>query len=66
MTACGNAGNWEDAVSLVREMAGNGVPPNFISYSVAISACAKANQYKPALELMKEMKDAGVNPNVVT
>lgn len=66
MTACGSSGNWEDAVSLVREMKDKGVPPNFISYSVAISACAKAGQHEPALALMKEMKDAGISPNTVT
>lgn len=66
MTACGSAGYWEDAVCLVREMAGKGVPPSFISYSVAISACAKAGQHEPALELLKEMKDAGINPNTIT
>lgn len=64
--ACGSSGDWEDAVALVREMRGRGVPPNFVSYSVAISTCAKASQHEPALELMQEMKDAGITPNTVT
>ena len=66
MTACGSSGNWEDAVSLVREMRGKGVSPNFISYSVAVSACSKAGQHEPALELMREMKAAGIRANTVT
>ena len=66
MLACGNAGQWEEAVSLLRQMSDRGVPPGVVNYSVAISACAKGRESETALSLLREMKADGVAPNAVT
>lgn len=66
MLACGSAGQWEEAVYLLRQMADRGVPPGMVNYSVAISACAKGCESETALSLLREMKANGVAPNAVT
>lgn len=47
--ACGEAGQGEEALSLLREMPSAGVTPNLFSYSATISACAKSGQWEQGL-----------------
>lgn len=53
--ACGTAGEWEKAVSLVHEMEGKGVPPHEICYVAAAKACEKAQEAETAESLVEEM-----------
>ena len=66
MLACGSAGQWKEAVSLLRQMADRGVSPGVVNYSIAISACAKGCESATALSLLREMKANRVAPNAVT
>ncbi|CAM9437925.1 unnamed protein product, partial [Hapterophycus canaliculatus] len=53
--ACGTAGRWDKAASLVREMEGKGVPPHEICYVAAIKACHKAKELDTAGALQDEL-----------
>ena len=49
----------------MREMVGNGLALDVISYSEAISACGKAHQWEKALELVREMVWQGLALDVI-
>ena len=42
-----------------------GIAPNIITYSAAISACEKSGQVEKCLDLLDEMKADGVVPDVI-
>jgi len=64
LAACGEAGKWEKALSLLKEMSSLGVQPNVVAYTAAISACGKGGQAAFALGLFQEMKMNNVALNV--
>eukprot|EP00953_Heterococcus_sp_UTEX-ZZ885_P033134 17259-Heterococcus_DN1.PRE.2 len=41
ITACGNAGQWQQAKQLIVQMKESGVQPNVITYTAALNACGK-------------------------
>ena len=49
MDLCAQAGQWTQAISLMREMRVQGVDPDVICYCAAVKACAKARQVKEAM-----------------
>ncbi|CAM9939827.1 unnamed protein product [Scytosiphon promiscuus] len=66
--ACGRAGKWREAVSLVEEMQTEevGISPNVITYNAAITACRKGKQCDRAVALLRDMPRRGVSPNVAS
>ena len=42
--ACGDAGQWEEALEVLGEMARVGVTPDAVTYNAAIAACGKGGQ----------------------
>jgi pentatricopeptide repeat protein len=55
----------ERAEAILRQMAGNGVQPNTISYNSTINAYAKAGKVEHAESLLKEMYESYVQGNQV-
>ena len=43
---------WQKALDLLDEMKTNGINPNSVTYSVAISACGNGGQWEKALDLL--------------
>jgi pentatricopeptide repeat protein len=67
--ACGAAGQWKEALELIRIMQASKdlkLKPNRIAYTNAILACGRAGQYQPALQLFDQMKQEGVQPDRVS
>lgn len=60
MGACGKAGQWEKALSLLEEIADSGFAPNAISYNTAAAACARAEEWDRAQEIVECGREAGV------
>ncbi|CAM9959516.1 unnamed protein product, partial [Ectocarpus sp. 8 AP-2014] len=60
MGACGKAGQWEKALSLLEEIADSGFAPNAISYNTAAAACARAEEWDRAQEVVERGREAGV------
>ena len=59
----------DNALHLLEEMKVNGITPDTITYSSAISACAKAERNDAmhnAHSLLKEMKDLEIKPDTIT
>ena len=50
----------------MREMVWQGLAPDVVSYSAAISACEKGTMPEMALDLLKEMEHKGLEPDVIT
>ena len=65
--ACGKSGRWEEALSLLREMASmpsDAMRPDAFSFSSAISAQAKApDGWRRALALLRAMRMHGLEPS---
>jgi pentatricopeptide repeat protein len=66
MSSCARGGQWEQAVSLMREMSAKGVKPDVHCFSAAINACGKARKVKEALSLFHEMQTLGLRPDLVS
>lgn len=60
--ACGRAGQWRAAVSLMDEMASAGVPRGTITYNAVIAACGKGKQWGRAVSLLREMLAGQAKP----
>jgi pentatricopeptide repeat protein len=45
ITACGNAGQWQQAKQLIVQMKESGVQPNVITYTAALNACGKVRAH---------------------
>ena len=63
--ACGKSGRWEEALSLLRQMASMpSVSPDAFSFSSAIAAQAKApDGWRRALALLRAMRMHGLEPS---
>ena len=57
---------WHDAFGLLHVMPRQGLLPDVISYSAAISACEKGQQPQQALQLLLDMRLKGLLPNVIS
>jgi pentatricopeptide repeat protein len=62
--ACSSSGLWQEALSLLREMAQRNVTPNLRSYCATMNACSKGGQWQLAVELLQEMAEQGLTPDV--
>ena len=60
ISACGKAGAWEAAVSLLSPSAGVG------AYNAAIMACGRSGEMDAALEVLERMANASVAPTTLT
>ncbi|CAK0818819.1 unnamed protein product [Prorocentrum cordatum] len=62
--AFGKATQWQQALSVLRDMVLTKMDFNVFSYSAGISACEKGKQWQLALELLSEMRQVRVEPNI--
>lgn len=53
--ACGRAGQWRAALSLLDKMSSAGVPRGTITYNAVIAACGKGKEWARAVSLLHEM-----------
>ena len=53
-------------LNMFHKMQNQGIEPNVISYSAAISACEKAGDRDTALNLLQQMQNQGIEPNVIS
>jgi len=68
ISALGRAGQWENAIALLRTMidgdaqhgADPPLRPNGVSYTAAISACAEAGEAGAALDLLDDLRISGL------
>ena len=58
--------NFNETKWLLEEMRHQGLLPDVITYSAAISACEKGKQADGALQLMQEMRHQGLLPDIIT
>ncbi|CAE8631246.1 unnamed protein product [Polarella glacialis] len=63
MSACGNAGQWQEALRLLSTMPATNLFPSEVSYAQAISACRLRGQWQTALGLFSTMPDMDVIPS---
>ncbi|CAK0833635.1 unnamed protein product [Prorocentrum cordatum] len=64
--ACGKHTQWQQALSLLRNMVETKLEPSVISYSTGISVCRKGGQWKQALLLFSEMLAATLELDVIS
>ena len=57
---------WQRSLSLLAEMQDQGLSPNVITYSSAISACGQSYQWQMAVQLFDDMQWKYLWPNVIT
>lgn len=48
------------------QMTEEGIAPNYVTFSAAVSACGKVGQWRAALSLLGRMRAANCHPNVTT
>ncbi|KAK4767148.1 hypothetical protein SAY86_014898 [Trapa natans] len=63
---CGNSGNVEEAVRILKLMHAVNVEPDVIAYTTAIKVCVQSTNLRLAFSLFDEMKRYQVQPNLVT
>ena len=51
---------------MLEQMRSEGIEPNVITYSAAISACEKGKKWEKALSLLEQMRDARIKPDVIS
>ncbi|CAM9708889.1 unnamed protein product [Ectocarpus sp. 12 AP-2014] len=62
MAACGQAGQWRQAVRLLSEISEIGLFPSVVSYNIAIACCGAADEWQKAVSLLEEMRAVGLTP----
>lgn len=55
--ACGSAGRWREALTLLRGMLSEKISPNATSFTSAIASCGFAGEWQQALGLLRAVKD---------
>ncbi|KAL1200102.1 Pentatricopeptide repeat-containing protein [Cardamine amara subsp. amara] len=63
---CGNSGDVEGAVRILRTMHLAGTRPDVVAYTTAIKICAENKSLKLAFSLFEEMRRYQIKPNWVT
>lgn len=58
MQACGSAGQWREALRLLRAMLAEGIAPNASSFTSAIAACGAAGEWEQARRLIGAVRKA--------
>lgn len=58
MQACGSAGQWREALRLLRAMLAENIAPNATSFTSAIAACGAAGEWEQARRLLGAVKRA--------
>ncbi|CAH8388885.1 unnamed protein product [Eruca vesicaria subsp. sativa] len=61
-----NAGRWDEAAQLMRDMITRGITPNVITFSALIDIFVKEGKHVEAKELYNEMIARGKDPDTVT
>ncbi|EWM28661.1 Pentatricopeptide repeat containing protein [Nannochloropsis gaditana] len=54
VTACSEAGRWNEALFVLSEMVKQGLKPDAISYNAAVEACAKSAKWDALIILLQE------------
>jgi len=57
---------WQQALELLAEMQAQGLEPDVITYSAAISACEKAEQWERALVLLTTIPQSNLEPSAIS
>lgn len=63
INACGKAGLWSWALSLLEEMPEAACQPNLFTYNAAIGACQVAQEWEMALAVFSSMRRKGTRPD---
>jgi len=66
ISACGEAGQWKKALSLLEEARRTGVSLDTVTFNAAIAACARRGRFGEAHEVWAEMVESGVLRNLST
>ena len=64
ITACGRAGQYDQSLSLLKEMRRAGITPTEVSFGAVISACEQGGHWEHALSLLDEMRREGLPPDM--
>ena len=59
-------GSPREALDLFDKLNDNGLEPEVVTYTAAISACDKSRQWDRAFELFDELKQRGLEPTIIT
>lgn len=67
IAALARCGDWQTALTLIKEMNAEGIPPTTGAYHVAMFACSKASpaRWTEAMDLLREMKSKGLEVGVI-
>jgi len=60
ISACEKGGQWQQALSLLREVWNIKLKPEFTSFAIAISMCEQDGQRKQAQSLLRELLEAAL------
>eukprot|EP00929_Paragymnodinium_shiwhaense_P049093 TRINITY_DN24782_c0_g1_i1.p1 TRINITY_DN24782_c0_g1~~TRINITY_DN24782_c0_g1_i1.p1 ORF type:complete len:582 (-),score=142.50 TRINITY_DN24782_c0_g1_i1:56-1801(-) len=63
MSACGDAGSWQDAKKIMDEYREGGYKATAPLYTALLTACEKAGEWQQALHFLDEAKEEGVPPD---
>lgn len=66
VAACGAAGSWQCALSILGGMEIAGVQPNTTAYNSALGACEKGARWAEALQLLQIMCSQDASPDIVS
>lgn len=64
--ACSVNRQWQEALSVFRDMVDAKIKPDLISFNTLLNAMAKTSQWKPAMAIFNEMPQWGVTPDKLT
>jgi len=62
---CEATGAWQQAISLIEQMQGQGIVPWLEAYIVAMAACEGAGQWQQALTLLGQLRNRSPGPGVL-
>ena len=64
--SCGEAGKWQQAITVLRQLEADGARTDTYCYSEAMAACRKHGQWLIALTLLDDLRAKNVRPDVFT